>query len=171
MSCYEDLCFDTLNYLGIASVRQYRIPQVKKRSYDFGFLLDEQCYIIEIDGEQHFKDINHWKSCKSEQHINDCMKQISALILGFKVIRIHYKDIGNIMHHIKDALLILHNTDKYVYYSSPINYEWIADIYLTCVMTNAGHIRKNYIKRYIKKRYVLDVMNVIPSKRNILLNM
>ena len=166
MSAYEDLCFQALNELGIASVRQYRIPQVKKRTYDFAFLLDNVGYIIEIDGEQHFKDVKHWKTTQLDQHINDCMKQIVALLFGFRVIRIHYKDIKEVKKHIIDAI----STCNHVYYSSN-NYAWMNHVYLMNIQTQKGTIRKNYIKKYVKKRFVFDAMNLIPSMLHIFMGM
>jgi very-short-patch-repair endonuclease len=162
VSAGEQKVIEILSQLQLSYQHQYRILEVKKRTYDFMFAWNQQNYIIEVDGAQHFKDIEHFKSTAKEQHINDIIKQILALHYGFKVIRIHYKDIDNFYHHLVMALshLELHK----VYYSSPEHYTWMSEVYATVILTKKGTMRQQYIKRYIKKRYVYDLdRNIILS--------
>jgi very-short-patch-repair endonuclease len=146
--------------LHISYIQQHKIPFIKKRTYDFMFVWNQQPYIIEVDGLQHFQNIEHFKSTAQEQHINDLMKQILALFYGYKVIRIHYNDINSFYDHLVRA--IQHLSNAQVYYSNPSQYNWMYEIYITCILTQKGTIRRNYIKRYVKKRYVADIDRFIP---------
>jgi len=142
--------FKNINYQ-----TQCIIPTIKRRTFDFSFIIDAINYVVEIDGEQHFKDVGHWKSLAYQQHINDCMKQMVAIASNYKVIRIHHSDTKNFLLHIHTAVQYFSlNPLQHVYYSIPMMYSWMHSIYVTVVTTAKGHIRKNYVKRYVKKRFV-----------------
>lgn len=59
----------------------------------FDFCLKNQKILIEIDGDQHFKDILGWKSSWKINHENDIFKQQIANKEKFSVIRIYQMDI------------------------------------------------------------------------------
>lgn len=134
---------------------QFIIPCIKRKTFDFSFIVDGISYVVEIDGEQHFKDVNHWKSLAYKQHINDCMKQIVAIASNYKVIRIHHQHTKNFLLHVHAAIQYFSsNPLQHVYYSDPELYSWMHTTYTTTVITAKGHIRKNYVKRYVKKRFI-----------------
>jgi very-short-patch-repair endonuclease len=60
---------------------------VTNRKLPFDFLVNKNT-IIELDGDQHFKNIKHWKSDSGKQQDRDNYKMERALDKGFSVIRI-----------------------------------------------------------------------------------
>ena len=59
----------------------------------FDLCLKNNNILIEIDGNQHFKDIVGWKSCWKTNHKKDIFKQKIANIEKFSIIRIYQMDI------------------------------------------------------------------------------
>jgi len=166
-SSLEKQCSEVLTKLGVSYVEQYRIPKVKKRSYDFYFTLYGLHFLIELDGQQHFKDIPHFKTTALDQHINDCMKQFVAVALGYKIIRIHHKD--NIQAEIINGINhLLHycypNPDWHaVYYSNGKEYNWMRGIYVTHILTLKGTPKINLMKRYIKKKEYPEFVKLVSN--------
>jgi hypothetical protein len=52
-------------------------------------------YIIEIDGEQHFRDVKGWNSKADEVREVDIFKMKCALDNGFDIIRVYQPDLWN----------------------------------------------------------------------------
>ena len=50
----EKKCIDVLDSINIKFVQQYKLPFLKNRRYDFMFHHNEEKYILEYDGQQHF---------------------------------------------------------------------------------------------------------------------
>ena len=67
----------------------------KNKSYlPFDFCLEEHKIIIELDGEQHFRQVSNWDSPEKTQQ-NDKYKTTCANINWFSVIRILQDDVFN----------------------------------------------------------------------------
>ncbi|MDD4931690.1 MAG: zinc-ribbon domain-containing protein [Candidatus Colwellbacteria bacterium] len=64
-----------------------------KLPFDFEVIYNDTKFIVEIDGDQHFKDIDHWKSLSEVISENDRFKSDRALENGYNVIRIYQPDI------------------------------------------------------------------------------
>lgn len=96
-----------------------------KYRYDIYFNYNGRIYILETDGEQHFKIIEffHKKEGAFEKaQRRDIHKQYMALKNGFKIIRIDYKIKNSEMkEHIIKAL----NSSEEIYYSNPEIYTWL----------------------------------------------
>jgi very-short-patch-repair endonuclease len=75
--------------------RQYKVDWCKNKLYlPFDFVIEELKIIIELDGEQHFKQISNWKS-PEVQIEKDKFKTNCANNNGFSVIRILQNDVLN----------------------------------------------------------------------------
>lgn len=100
------------------------INSLPNRRYDFLIQYNDRKYIVEIDGEQHFKYPNDFHKTKEEfiesQNI-DILKAKIAIDNQFNMIRIDYKQIGNIDFHIKNAFAL----NEQIYYSSSELYQFM----------------------------------------------
>lgn len=102
---------------------QYTVAELPSRRYDFYFEYDGLRYLVEYDGEQHFRYIRkfHHKTSKfKESQIVDRIKTSVALQTGYRVIRIDYNERDNIPYHLisairSDAALYLSNSETYDY--------------------------------------------------------
>lgn len=76
---------------------QYRFNDFKQRIYDFALLDYENkvLRLIEFDGEQHFKSVEHWEDLKNVQS-RDKEKNQYALLHNIPLIRIPYWERGKI---------------------------------------------------------------------------
>jgi very-short-patch-repair endonuclease len=82
---------DYFNEYDIKFITQYQFSELK-RYYDF--CLPEFNLIIEIDGDQHFKQVGNWKSHEITLQ-NDIQKMKVAKEHGYSVLRIYQPDIWN----------------------------------------------------------------------------
>jgi very-short-patch-repair endonuclease len=75
--------------------RQYKVEWCKnKLCLPFDFVIEELNIIIELDGEQHFKQISNWTSPEIQIE-KDKYKLKCANENGFSVIRILQSDVSN----------------------------------------------------------------------------
>ena len=75
--------------------RQYKVDWCKNKLYlPFDFVIEELKIIIELDGEQHFKQISNWRSPELQIE-KDKFKTNCANNNGFSVIRILQNDVSN----------------------------------------------------------------------------
>ena len=74
-------------------------------------LLRNQKTYVEVDGDQHFRDIKYWKSDWKTVHANDCQKIREALNQGRSVIRIYqptaFSESTDWRTYIKEALELI----------------------------------------------------------------
>lgn len=122
----ENKIAEVLTSLKIKFQREYVISTFPHRRYDFYFVVGKYKYLLEYDGEQHFKHINFFHKTIDEflkyQQI-DREKTFNAIKNKYKVIRIDYtqnNDIELLKYHIKSALrkkynLYLSNKRMYDY--------------------------------------------------------
>lgn len=67
----------------------------KKQELPYDFSIEEYKILIELDGDQHFKDIESWNSDYKEVQANDKFKMLKALQNGYTIIRIYQPDVLN----------------------------------------------------------------------------
>jgi very-short-patch-repair endonuclease len=85
----ETLVADYLEETGINFIIQYKIGSSRKR-YDF--YLPDHKLIVEVDGEQHFRQVGNWESYEKTLE-NDIEKMKTSLLNGISVLRIYQPDI------------------------------------------------------------------------------
>ena len=116
-----------LNYLlsnNIIFEEQFKILELGLKKFDFMIEFNESKYIIEFDGEQHFKFVQHFHKLPNVfiklQEI-DILKTVIAIKNGYNFIRIDYKQINNVDFHISQALKL----KQIFYFSTPELYTHI----------------------------------------------
>lgn len=73
--------------------KEFSVDWCKSKSFlPFDFVIQEEKIIIELDGEQHFKQVSNWKSPEETQKI-DKYKMKCAAKNGYQVIRLLQKDV------------------------------------------------------------------------------
>lgn len=85
------LATDKSDIMDMTYYREYSFEGSSKR-YDFLGKMNSSPFVIEFDGEQHFRDIPHFARKRSleERQCVDVDKTLYALEMGYKVIRIDY---------------------------------------------------------------------------------
>ncbi len=119
----EGILFDKLTLKYDDIIFQYK-PQWcmgnKKRILSFDFYLFEHNIIIELDGEQHFKQVKNWTTPEYQLN-NDCYKMTRALNNGCSIIRILQNDVFRNKYNWFDELinqikLIVNSKNKQIIY-------------------------------------------------------
>ena len=91
----EGKLYDKLLPTYTSIVTQFKQEWCRKvQELRFDFCILERHIIIELDGRQHFQQVQNWSS-PQEQHENDLYKQQCANENGFSVIRILQEDVWN----------------------------------------------------------------------------
>lgn len=119
-----------LKELNIPFNQQYQLPMVPNRKYDFYFEFNGRKFIIEFDGEQHFKFVRKYHKLKSkffEAQVIDRIKTYAAWNSGITIIRIDHTQVDNVKFHILNAI----NSPNIVYFSDLQLYKYIIDIPIT----------------------------------------
>ena len=108
-------CREYLEESEIISYSQISLSYIPSRKYDFAFIINSIKYLIEYDGEQHFKYNNHWyKNYDNflERQEVDKIKTLIPLILGYNILRISNDDIDHIKMCINKILYITINFEN-----------------------------------------------------------
>ena len=97
----EERCRLYLESLQIQSYSQFKLNPIPNRRYDFGFIRNENIFIIEYDGIQHFVFTEHWH--KEYDKFNflqqvDKIKTIIPIIMGYNIMRISNDNEENIKY-------------------------------------------------------------------------
>ncbi len=115
-----------LEKYSIPFIVQRKFQFLPTRKYDFYLTFNNNNYIIEFDGIQHFKytvpfhdDMEDFNNCQ----YTDIVKTYVPLYYNIKVIRISYKEIKEVEYHILSALQL----DISLYLSNPDLYKYILD--------------------------------------------
>lgn len=115
--------------MGITFQTQFSLKDLKKRKFDFQFLVDNQSYILEFDGMQHFQETplfhKDYEEFKDKQ-IVDVLKSMHAILENHFIIRIDAKSTDKIEFHIQEALKL--DKESKWYFSRPHIYNFIFDI-------------------------------------------
>lgn len=139
MSKAEQECFDILKSIPLVTdiKKQPKLKYGGRSRYDFSFIYNENSYILEVDGAQHFaysSFIHRTIRRFSKGRTQDIKKTFLALLHGYSVIRIHSR-------FIKDIPMILKNSldENNVLYTHPIDkYQWLIE----------AKIRQNWLTTY-----------------------
>jgi very-short-patch-repair endonuclease len=127
----EQKVYDTLVQIYPNIQRQYKRGWCKNiKHLPFDFCIPDQKIIIEVDGDQHFKDISHWYSEYKVQQKNDVYKVTQANQNGYKVIRIYQMDIWEDKY---DWVDVLHT---YISQLSALSENVIQNVYISSVKTH-----------------------------------
>jgi very-short-patch-repair endonuclease len=158
VNCWCPLCINKTekllyNYFidnNINFIKEYSLENGKYKNsnkpFQYDFYLNELNILVELDGQQHFKDIKSWKSeCKTIQ-IKDCykMKYIIKNIVGIKIIRLCQEDVYKNKIEYKtiiNELLNANNLQQITYISKS---------------ENLYHKHKEYMNLNINKLYELS---------------
>lgn len=114
-----------LTECNIPFTRQFKHPSLPDLRYDFFFEYDNRKYLLEFDGEQHFKEdptFFHRGEGKFDHQQNlDRLKTYIAIATGYCIIRIDYTQINTIKDHITQAI----EFDDMFYLSNEELYEYL----------------------------------------------
>lgn len=115
------------NNLGIEHKTQFILHDLLNRRYDFMFTYNEDKYILEYDGQQHFDFVSFFHKEYDEflrrQEI-DRLKTYIALRSNYKVIRIDYTQRDNLEFHVRNAIM----ESLPIYVSTPEMYiSWMSE--------------------------------------------
>lgn len=114
-------CCQILEFFNISYECQYILTSLPKRRYDFMFVFNNNNYVLEYDGMQHFIDIQYFGNKLKEIQESDLIKTKAALLENYLMIRIDYSQIDNIQYHICKAI----QENNKIYYSTPDLYSYI----------------------------------------------
>lgn len=104
---------------------EHVLDSLPRRRYDFQFTHNNRSYLVEFDGEQHFRYVpffhNYDEKVFEKKKRVDILKTLHAYKGGYRLIRIDYTQIDRVREHIEKAL---HNLDDTytVYWSNVDNY-------------------------------------------------
>lgn len=119
-----------LKELNVTFIPQYTLPISPRRRYDYYFEFNNRRFVVEYDGEQHFRFVRkyHKKKLKFlESQIIDRIKTYYAWNSGITIIRIDFTQLDNIHHHIMAGI----NSGALVYLSNPELYKYITNVKIT----------------------------------------
>ncbi len=96
---------DFLNTLSIPFIFQPKYDWCKNKTFlPFDFVIESLKLIIEIDGDQHFKDMPNWYSTKVEVLENDIFKMKKAIENGYRIVRLLQTEIWDNKYDWKKVL-------------------------------------------------------------------
>lgn len=111
-------------------ISQAILETLPRRRFDFYFEYNNNKYLLELDGKQHFEYIPFFHSTfdnfKYNQEV-DRVKTYAAYVSGYRVIRIDYTQLFNTGTHILHAV----NQNQSLYFSNIKMYEYIYEIITT----------------------------------------
>ena len=124
----EIACENILKQLNITFQQEVILDSLPRKRFDFRFHHMNKWYLIEFDGEQHFKYspmFHQYDEKVFEQKKKiDIRKTWHAVRNGYRLIRIDYTQVKNVQQHIEFALKHLTDTQP-IYWSNPSMYEYI----------------------------------------------
>ena len=119
-----------LDKLGLNYTREVSFSFLPTRKYDFCFGYNGNNFIIEYDGDQHFKYSSLFHGSVDEfdrrKHA-DIIKTYYAINNNCKIIRISYKEKNNIEGHIIYAISMIQTHNLTHYFSNGELYKYITD--------------------------------------------
>jgi hypothetical protein len=124
----EKACYRVLLKIGIIPELQHKLVSLRYRRFDLMFMYRGRKFLIEYDGEQHFRIVELFHGSAeglAEQHCIDIEKTRAALREGCFLIRIDYTCFDQIEWHIHNA--VTNSEGQYLYYSTPTMYQFIVD--------------------------------------------
>lgn len=122
MSKGENACMDVLKEMNVNYVYQFVLPTLPRRFFDFQFEYEDNKWILEFDGAQHFEMIDFFHRSSevfSKRQAIDITKTKAAIDDGYNVIRIDHTQLNNVAYHIQTAVKL----GQSIYFSTRIMYE------------------------------------------------
>ena len=98
-SSYEEHIIHILRAANVKFIREKTFSDLRGGKFRFDFYLPSFNLCIEVDGEQHFKQVGKFQRAREDflkQQENDRRKNSYCLANGIKLIRIPYWEIKNI---------------------------------------------------------------------------
>jgi hypothetical protein len=127
----ELACGRYLDSIGIPYLREFIIANLDRKRFDFLFAFEQREYLLEFDGEQHFKVMKHHHKTMNDlldRKEIDILKTEKALDAGYFIIRIDYTQLDKVATHIAAALKLpsyhryyFSNTNMYHHIISAMN--------------------------------------------------
>jgi hypothetical protein len=118
-------CMRILDSMKIEYECEFRLGSLKRKRFDFSFVWNKREYLLEFDGEPHFKPKyynSNLETFKFKQEI-DILKTLTAIRENYFIIRIDFKRINHIELEIKTAMSL--GEDDVYYFSNPQMYFYI----------------------------------------------
>lgn len=125
ISSGERMVIRYLEKNNITYKKEFSIDIIPKRRFDFYCSVDDNNFIIEYDGRQHFQEVSVFHSEKytlEDSQRLDIVKTCLAIHRGFNVIRIDHTEIDNIAQHLNKAFEL----KSKLYVSTPNMYNWLS---------------------------------------------
>ena len=133
----ERECKSYLEDNNIEFIEEFRFSNLQNRRFDFVFQYNNKKYVLETDGEQHFK-CGWWHKSEEdflEKQNIDKLKTLIAVNNGFNIIRFYsddkttIKEILNYFLNLKiDGLFVgLENENKYSYLKDKLSEKYLLD--------------------------------------------
>jgi len=130
----ERLCVEAFNHLQIPFEREKVFSSLPRRYFDFVFVKNKIRYILEFDGQQHFKETSFRNTLAEfkKQQDRDIEKSLWGVKNGFFLIRIDYscRNLKKILLHLENAWHQCESGNSW-YFSNPELYVHIS----TCLRT------------------------------------
>lgn len=108
--------------------REFILPSLPKKRFDFVFRYNERNFLVEFDGGQHFNYEEFFHRNEEtflEKQKVDVLKSHHAYINGYFLIRIDHTNLNNIRFHMNEAVSLAMTTDQKYYLSSPEMYSYL----------------------------------------------
>lgn len=119
-----------LRNLNVEFITECCLNTVPRKRYDFYFKWNGASYLVEFDGEQHFRYVRKYHKSKAnfyESQVIDRIKTYGAWKSGYRLIRIDYTQCHNIAYHMNYALY----ANSILYFSDPNLYKYLTEIGLS----------------------------------------
>lgn len=131
----EGKLYEQLQVLFPNIIQQFKVDWCKNKSYlPFDFCIGEHKIIIELDGDQHFRQVSNWETPEKTQE-TDKYKMECANANGYSVIRLLQEDVFK---------------DKYEWKTELVNN--INKIISECKIQNIYMCKNNEYKKYKSKK-------------------
>jgi len=156
----ELLVYTALTQLGFTVYKEYRMRELPNYKYDFLFCCGDKWVIIEFDGEQHFRYVDHFHENLDEfthKQDVDVIKTEMAIGVGYQLIRIDYTYTNKSPAVVAELISgYLDRSDK-LCVSNQLMYSWLVDKISPNLNTNlsnrqASGVDKPTIKLRIRNK-------------------
>lgn len=137
----EENVRQVLEDLEIPYIAQFTIPSLPNKRYDFCIYYEDEHYIVEFDGIQHFEYAEHFHKevhvFQRKQHI-DILKNSMAMNHGYKMIRIDYTHMDNVPEQLCHAI----TRKQPIHLSTPSMYSYLS-----------GNVPSDIVKEHVSEEY------------------
>jgi very-short-patch-repair endonuclease len=124
----EKFMENVLQQMGYELEIEFRLFKSSKYRFDLKFEDKGRTFLLEVDGNQHFKYIPYihktYQQCVRNRYL-DLFKTHTAIQLGYKVIRIDYSWVSKSTETVKTLIHDALKADGSLYVSDLAKYDWI----------------------------------------------